>query len=136
MKRLNCIDNCQNDILASNPFLEMIENLGGHGDEYNPFIIETTCQQYQMENPFLGIIESATPLNNGESYPPLLPTNPFFKECVNNPFVDSSFNFPTVYEDEVTNTSFTPRESDTYFKEWIEQNRIYYIKTVQSFLCQ
>ncbi|GBN64408.1 hypothetical protein AVEN_21421-1 [Araneus ventricosus] len=124
--------NRQDDLLLSHPFLEMIENFGQHGDPFNPFNTEAIIQ---LGNPFLGFNEPAAALNFGESCPLLLPTNPFFQECGNNPFLDTSLQFPTVLEDEFTNIPFVPRESDVYCKEWVEKHRKGYIKTVCSFSC-
>ncbi|GBM95492.1 hypothetical protein AVEN_95948-1 [Araneus ventricosus] len=105
------IYNRQDDILASHPFLEIIENFGAHGDPFNPSTIE----------------------NMG--HPHLLTTNPFFQDCGRNPFLESSLKYPAVLEDEFTNVPFTPKESYVYCKEWVEKHRKGYIKTVRSFSC-
>ncbi|GBN81599.1 hypothetical protein AVEN_265240-1 [Araneus ventricosus] len=124
------MNNPQDGILASHPFLEIIENLGAHGYEFDPFKTKTTSQ---LGNHFLGIKEPDDALNIGETYPHMLPTNPFFQVCIRNPFVDSSLHFPAVFEDEFTNITFPPRKNYSYCKEWIEKHRRDYIKTVRSF---
>ncbi|GBN05054.1 hypothetical protein AVEN_71188-1 [Araneus ventricosus] len=129
------IDSRQNGILYSNPFLEVMENIAASGDPFNPFNIETMCHPYQWRNPLMAINEADTQVNIGESYPPMKPTNPFFQDGMNNPFLDSSFQLPPVFEDEFRNFEFVPRESNAYCREWIEEHRKCYIKTVRSFSC-
>ncbi|GBN78295.1 hypothetical protein AVEN_56093-1 [Araneus ventricosus] len=128
------IDNLQNGILASNPFLDVVENLVPHGDPFDPFHFETVRHPYRLGNPFMGIMETATTASNGEPRPPLLPTNPFLQDCMNNPFFESSPQV-AIFVDGSPNLPFSPRESDAYCKEWVAQHRKCYLKTVRSFSC-
>ncbi|GBL93387.1 hypothetical protein AVEN_219502-1 [Araneus ventricosus] len=126
-------DNSQSAFLTSNPFLEMTENLGECGYGLNPSDTEAMRHPYQLGNPFLDINESSAALNNEESHRPLLPINPFLQDSVNNPFIDSSFQFPAVFKDQFSNLPLSPRDSDAYCKEWVEKHRKGFIKTLRSF---
>ncbi|GBL96496.1 hypothetical protein AVEN_218473-1 [Araneus ventricosus] len=101
--------NQKDDILASHPFLEMIENFGVHLNPFSLSNIENMCHVH------------------------LLPSNLFLEDCGNNTFVDSPLPFPTVLEDEFANIPVAHRESEAYCKEWVEKHRKGYIKTMLSF---
>ncbi|GBO20385.1 hypothetical protein AVEN_39882-1 [Araneus ventricosus] len=129
------INSHQNGILASNPFLDVVENLEPHGDPFDPLNFETMRHPYRLGNPLMGIMETATAASNGEPRPPLLHTNPFLQDCMNNPFFESSLQFTSVFVEGSPNLPFSPRESDAYCKEWVKQHRKCHLKTVRSFSC-
>ncbi|GBN37711.1 hypothetical protein AVEN_98167-1 [Araneus ventricosus] len=128
-------DCSRNIVLDTNPFLDMIENLDARGDvlETNPFLIEDACQMYPSGNPFLNINHTASIVNTGEDSPALLCTNPFLQDCPSNQIVDISIFFPNGFGDVFTDIPYAPTDSDIYSKEWIEQHRKCFIKTVRSF---
>ncbi|GBN00300.1 hypothetical protein AVEN_114791-1 [Araneus ventricosus] len=121
--------------------------------------METACTQCSNGNPFFTINDAAAVLTTGKGSLPLLPTNPFLQDCINNsiiltagngnspllvtnpflqdcinnPFIDISICFPNNFNDSVTDIPFAPTESDVYCKEWIEQYRKYFTETAQSF---
>ncbi|GBL81710.1 hypothetical protein AVEN_93487-1 [Araneus ventricosus] len=128
-------DCCQDIFSNTNPFLAMLENLDTQGDALsrNPFIIEDACQLHPYGNPFMDINDIASVLNTGEGSPALRATNPFSQDCSNNQIVDISIFFPNRFGDVFTDIPCASGDSDIYCKEWIEQHRKYFIKTVRSF---
>ncbi|GBO45244.1 hypothetical protein AVEN_152020-1 [Araneus ventricosus] len=128
-------DYCQNIVSENNPFLHMLGNPGAHGDELatNPFIIEDASQLHPSGNPFLDINDTAVVLDTEERNLPLLSTNPFLQDFSNNKITDISIFFPNGLGDIFADIPFAPTESDVYCKEWIEQHRKCFIKTVRSF---
>ncbi|GBM44134.1 hypothetical protein AVEN_93774-1 [Araneus ventricosus] len=128
-------DGSRNIVWDTNPFLDMLENLDAHGDVLatNPFLMEDARQLYSSGNPFLDINDTATVLNTGDGNPALLSTNPFIQDCPSNQIVDISIFFPNGFGDVFTDIPYSPTDSDIYCKEWIEQHRKCFIKTVRSF---
>ncbi|GBL81672.1 hypothetical protein AVEN_93457-1 [Araneus ventricosus] len=123
-------DCCQDIVPDTNPFLDMLENLDAQGDVLtrNPFIIEDESQLHPYGNPFLDINDTASVLN-----PDFRATNPFSQDCSNNQIVDISIFFPNGFGDVFTDVPYASTDSDIYCKEWIEQHRKCFIKTVRSF---
>ncbi|GBL77566.1 hypothetical protein AVEN_41930-1 [Araneus ventricosus] len=139
-KDIDCIKNnydelntekCQNIVFSKSSSVRRYENRNAHGDKLAkiPYNIKAGCQLYSPGNPFFSINDAAALLTAGEGSPPLLPSNPFFRDCINNPFIDTSDFFPNDFND----VPFYPIESEIYCKEWIEQHREYFTNTAPSF---
>ncbi|GBN98392.1 hypothetical protein AVEN_236564-1 [Araneus ventricosus] len=152
-------DKCENISLDTNSFL--FENASAHEEKFTkiPYNMETACTQCSNGNPFFTIhdtdavltvgkgslpllstnpflqdcIDNSLILAAGDGSLPLLCTNPFLKDCINNPFIDISICFPKNFDDSFTDIPFAPTESDVYCNEWIEQHRNYFTMTAQSF---
>ncbi|GBL81695.1 hypothetical protein AVEN_93475-1 [Araneus ventricosus] len=123
----------QNIFCENNPFLHMLGSPGAHGNELvtNPFISKDANQLHPSGNTFLEISATAAYFNSERTSLALLPTNPFLQDYSNNQIIDISIFFPNGF-DHLFN-GIAPTESDIYCKEWIEQHRKFFIKTVRSF---
>ncbi|GBN87346.1 hypothetical protein AVEN_213431-1 [Araneus ventricosus] len=115
----------QNQTLFSNMFIKPYSNTEGIFS--NPFLGDGLMDA--IKNPFLEKNEKLMLTSTGQSWIPLLSSNPFFDDCV----ADTSTYILNPSEDPMKNVPQSPMDYKTHCQEWVEKHREYHFKNLRSF---
>ncbi|GBN55210.1 hypothetical protein AVEN_246139-1 [Araneus ventricosus] len=122
-------EKCPNIYSVTNPFANMFINPYSNTEGLfpNPFLGDGLMDE--LKNPFLEKNEKLMLMSTGQSWIPLLSSNPFFDDC----FADSSTYIQNPSEDPMKNVPQSRMDSKTHCQEWVEKHREYHFKHLRSF---
>ncbi|GBN67077.1 hypothetical protein AVEN_232803-1 [Araneus ventricosus] len=81
-----------------------------------------------LQNPFLDKNEKLLLINTGETWIPLISSNPFFDYCV----ADASTYILNPSDDPMKNVPQSPMDYMTHCQEWVQKHREYHVKKLRS----
>ncbi|GBL83877.1 hypothetical protein AVEN_100788-1 [Araneus ventricosus] len=116
-------------VMDTNPFANMSTNPYSNADGLlpNPFFGGELTED--LQNPFLNKDEKFLLMNTGESWIPLLSSNPFFHDCV----ADASTYILNPSDDPMKNVPQSPVDYKILCQEWVQNHRKYHVKKLRSF---
>ncbi|GBL83917.1 hypothetical protein AVEN_100816-1 [Araneus ventricosus] len=116
-------------IQDTNPFSNMSINPFSNADGLfpNPFFDDEAMED--LQNPFLDKNEKLLLMNTGESWIPLLSSNPFFNDCLKN----GTTSILNPSDDPIKNVPQSPMDSKILCQEWVLKHREYHVKNLRSF---
>ncbi|GBN68816.1 hypothetical protein AVEN_136554-1 [Araneus ventricosus] len=119
----------QTPVVDTNPFTNMSINPFSNADGLfpNPFLGSELM--YEIKNPFLDKNEKFLLMNTGESWIPLLSSNPFFNDCLEN----GSISILNPFDDPLKNVPQSPMDYKIHCQEWVEKHRGYHVTNLRSF---
>ncbi|GBO21479.1 hypothetical protein AVEN_265854-1 [Araneus ventricosus] len=119
----------QTPVVDTNPFAKMSVNPYSKTDGLfpNPFFEDELMGD--VKNPFLDKNEKLLLVNTGESWIPVLSSNPFFKDCLEN----GTISILNPADDPMKNVPQSPVHYKIHCKEWVEKHREYQVKKLRCF---
>ncbi|GBN00662.1 hypothetical protein AVEN_32315-1 [Araneus ventricosus] len=83
----------------------------------------------EIKNPILGKSEKLLLMNIGESWIPVLSSNPFFNDCLEN----GSISILNPADDPMKNVPQSPMDYKIHCQKWVLKHREYQVKKLRSF---